>query len=175
MAVRSLQFSSFILDLDRMCLHGPAGKAELRPKSFEVLRYLVDHSGRVIGKEEVIKSVWPDVMVTDESLTRCISEVRHAIGDESQRVIKTVPRRGYLLDVPVSEIAGTTAASGTQASGTNSLAPFAGRVPDHEIDQSIVAGERKHVTVLYADFKQSLERIADRNPEEALNLKRCCH
>ena len=102
MAPRSLQFSSFTLDLDRLCLHGPAGKADLRPKSFEVLRYLVEHSGRVIGKEEVIKAVWPDVTVTDESLTRCISEVRRAIGDGSQQIIKTVPRRGYLLDVPVS-------------------------------------------------------------------------
>jgi adenylate cyclase len=102
MTPRSLQFSSFTLDLDRMCLHGPAGQAELRPKSFEVLRYLVNHSGRVIGKEELIKAVWPDVTVTDESLTRCISDIRRAIGDGSQEIIKTVPRRGYLLDVPVS-------------------------------------------------------------------------
>jgi TolB-like protein/Flp pilus assembly protein TadD len=102
MTPRSLQFSSFTLDLDRMCLLGPHGKAELRPKSFEVLRYLVEHAGRVIAKEEVIEAVWPNVTVTDESLTRCISEVRRAIGDGSQEIIKTVPRRGYLLDVPVS-------------------------------------------------------------------------
>jgi DNA-binding winged helix-turn-helix (wHTH) protein len=102
MTPRSLQFSSFTLDLDRMCQHGPAGQVEFRPKSFEVLRYLVNHSGRVIGKEELIKAVWPDVTVTDESLTRCISDIRRAIGDGSQEIIKTVPRRGYLLAVPVS-------------------------------------------------------------------------
>jgi DNA-binding winged helix-turn-helix (wHTH) protein/tetratricopeptide (TPR) repeat protein len=102
MAPRSLQFASFTLDLDRLCLFGPGGRADLRPKSFEVLRYLVHHAGRVVGKEEVIKAVWPDVTVTDESLTRCISEVRRALGDGSQRIIKTVSRRGYLFDVPIS-------------------------------------------------------------------------
>src|ERR1700731_4067960 len=104
MTPRSLQLSSFILDLDRMRVIGPAGKAELRPKSFDVLRYLVEHSSRVIGKEELIDAVWPNVTVTDESLTRCISDVRHVLGDASQEIIKTVPKRGYLLDVEVSVV-----------------------------------------------------------------------
>jgi hypothetical protein len=72
---RLLKFASFTLDLDRLCLRGPSGQIDLRPKSFEVLRYLVEHAGRVGGKEEIIKAVWPGVIVTDESLTRCISEV----------------------------------------------------------------------------------------------------
>jgi adenylate cyclase len=97
---RSLRFQSFTLDLQRLCLRGSAGEVDLRPKSFEVLRYLAEHAGRVIPKEEVIKAVWPDVTVTDESLTRCISEVRRAIGDEAQQIIKTVSRRGYLFESP---------------------------------------------------------------------------
>jgi len=99
---RWLQFSSFTLDLDRLCLFGPSGQETLRPKSFDVLRYLVAHPRRVISKDELIKAVWPNVIVTDESLTRCISDVRHALGDASQQVIKTVPKRGYLLDLEVS-------------------------------------------------------------------------
>jgi DNA-binding winged helix-turn-helix (wHTH) protein/TolB-like protein len=101
---QSLQFLSFTLDLDRLCLVGPSGQEALRPKSFDVLRYLVEHPRRVIGKDELIKAVWPDVIVTDESLTRCISDVRHALGDASQQIIKTVPRRGYLLDLKVSVV-----------------------------------------------------------------------
>ena len=97
-----LQFSSFTLDLDRLCLLGQSGRAALRPKSFDVLRYLVAHPRRVISKDELIKAVWPNVIVTDESLTRCISDVRHALGDASQQIIKTVPKRGYLLDLEVS-------------------------------------------------------------------------
>jgi DNA-binding winged helix-turn-helix (wHTH) protein/tetratricopeptide (TPR) repeat protein len=110
MAPRSLQFSSFTLDLDRLRLRGPNGDADLRPKSFEVLRYLVEHSGRVVGKEEVIEAVWPDVTVTDESLTRCISDIRHALGDVSQQIIKTLPKRGYLLDQQVSVLHAVTGA-----------------------------------------------------------------
>jgi adenylate cyclase len=97
---KSLRFQSFTLDLQRLCLRGPAGEVDLRPKSFEVLRYLAEHAGRVVPKEEVIKAVWPDVTVTDESLTRCISEVRRAIGDEAQEIVKTISRRGYLFDSP---------------------------------------------------------------------------
>ena len=82
MSQRSLQFGPFTLDLGRLCLRGPSGEVELRPKSFEVLRYLAEHPGRVVSKEEVIAAVWPDVIVTDDSLIRCISEVRRAIGDE---------------------------------------------------------------------------------------------
>lgn len=99
---RWLQFSSFTLDLDRLCLFGPSGQEALRPKSFDVLQYLVEHPRRVISKDELIKAVWPNVIVTDESLTRCISDVRHALGDASQQIIKTVPKRGYLLDLEVS-------------------------------------------------------------------------
>jgi DNA-binding winged helix-turn-helix (wHTH) protein/tetratricopeptide (TPR) repeat protein len=99
---KRLQFSSFTLDLDRLSLFGPSGRASLRPKSFDVLRYLVEHPRRVVTKDELIKAVWPNVIVTDESLTRCMSDVRHALGDASQQVIKTVPKRGYLLDLEVS-------------------------------------------------------------------------
>src|SRR5436190_7501071 len=97
-----LIFSSFTLDLERLCLLGPAGEIKLRPKSFEVLRYLVERAGQTITKDELIAAIWRDVTVTDESLTRCISDIRLAIGDQAQRVIKTLPKRGYLLEGPVS-------------------------------------------------------------------------
>lgn len=104
MTGRVLCFESFTLDLDRLTVRGVSVQADLRPKSFDVLRYLVEHAGRVVTKEELVKAVWPDVTVGDESLTKCISEIRHAIGDEGQQTIKTVPRRGYLIDVPISPV-----------------------------------------------------------------------
>jgi adenylate cyclase len=102
MRPKARQFGSFTLDLERLCLRGPAGEVELRPKSFEVLRYLTEHAGRVVSKDEIVASVWPDVIVTDDSLIRCISEVRRAIGDDSQNLVKTIPRRGYLFDILVT-------------------------------------------------------------------------
>ncbi len=101
----ALRFGAFALDLERLCLRDRSGRVDLRPKSFEVLRYLVEHPGRVVTKREMIDAMWPNVTVTDESLTRCISDVRRALGDEDQQIIKTVPRRGYLFDLPVSPLA----------------------------------------------------------------------
>ena len=89
--------------------NGPSGRADLRPKSFEVLRYLMEHAGRIVTKEEVMSAVWPNVTVTDESLTQCISDVRRALGDDGQRIVKTVPRRGYLVDAPITASEGPAA------------------------------------------------------------------
>lgn len=87
-------FEGFTLDLRRGCLCSVAQEIELRPKSFEVLRYLVENAGRLVPKDELIEAVWPSVAVTDGSLARCVSEVRLALGDGDQRMIRTVPRRG---------------------------------------------------------------------------------
>jgi adenylate cyclase len=97
-----LIFSSLTLDLERLCLLGPAGQIRLRPKSFEVLRYLAEHAGQTVTKDELISAIWPNVTVSEESLTRCISDVRLAIGDDAQRIVTTVRKRGYLLEGPVS-------------------------------------------------------------------------
>ena len=102
MTQQSFQFEGFMLDLARLSLRGPSGEISLRPKAFEVLRYLVENAGRVVTKDEVMKAVWPGVTVTDESLTHCVSEVRRAIGDKKQRIVKTAPRRGYLFEAPVT-------------------------------------------------------------------------
>jgi DNA-binding winged helix-turn-helix (wHTH) protein/tetratricopeptide (TPR) repeat protein len=154
---KSFRFGSFTLDLERLCLDGPSGHADLRRKSFDVLRYLVEHAGRIVTKEELVKAVWPDVTVSDDSLTQCISEVRRALGEASHQIIKTVPRRGYLFDCPTSASNGATVDS----------------VHDHvgeKIDRDVLIGERKYVTVLSADIEASLGLLTKRDPEEALKI-----
>ena len=75
---------------------------ELESKPFEVLLQMLHHAGEVMTKEELLESVWPDVMVVDSSLATAISKVRKAIGEEEhQPIILTVPRVGYRLAVPV--------------------------------------------------------------------------
>jgi len=120
MTQQSFQFDGFTLDLARLSLRGPSGEVPLRPKAFEVLRYLVENAGRVVTKEEVMNAVWPGVTVTDESLTHCISEVRHALGDKNQRIVKTAPRRGYLFEAPVTagDDTGEAAPAGERAAGS---------------------------------------------------------
>jgi adenylate cyclase len=99
------QFEGYTLDLARSSLRTADRDAQLRPKAFEVLRHLVENAGRLVTKEELIRAVWPNVVVTDEVLTHCVSEVRQAIGDSKQTIIVTVPRRGYRFAATVSRVA----------------------------------------------------------------------
>ena len=97
-------FGDFTLDLWRVRLLRAGAEVKLRPKPFEVLRYLVENPGRVVTKEELLHAVWPDSFVTDDSLVQCLRDVRRALGDDQQLYIKTVPRRGYIFDVEIKEI-----------------------------------------------------------------------
>lgn len=96
------RFEDCTLDLRRGCLRVADREVDLRPKSFAMLRHLVEHAGRLIPKEEVLAAVWPSAVVTDDSLARCISDVRAAIADQHHRIIKTVPRRGYVFTASVT-------------------------------------------------------------------------
>jgi DNA-binding winged helix-turn-helix (wHTH) protein/TolB-like protein/Tfp pilus assembly protein PilF len=100
---RTQSFDGFTLDLTRGCLLRGVQEIKLRPKPFEALKYLVQNPGRLISKTELIQTIWPDTAVTDDSLVQCLMEVRRALGDDGQQIIKTVPRRGYIFDKEVSE------------------------------------------------------------------------
>src|SRR5262245_45010592 len=98
---RALQFDRFTLDLARGCLRARDQEIDLRPKTFEVLCYFAENAGRLVPKQELFEAVWPNVTVCDDSLVQCIRELRRKLGDSDHRLIKTVYRRGYLLDVTV--------------------------------------------------------------------------
>src|SRR5262245_13093384 len=118
-AQKVFTFEGFTLDLTRRSLRSGDRDIELRPKSFDVLAYLVEHAGKPASREEIIEAVWPDVTVTEESLTRCVSDIRLALDDSAQRIIKTLPRRGYVLAAPVvctDPSASTVAAAGPSVS-----------------------------------------------------------
>ncbi len=99
------QFEGYTLDIARNALRAADRELKLRPKSFEVLRYLIENADRTVTKEELMKAVWPNVVVTDHVLAHCVSEVRQAIGDDVQAIIKTIPRRGYRFTAPVARVA----------------------------------------------------------------------
>ncbi|MBZ5625542.1 MAG: winged helix-turn-helix domain-containing protein [Acidobacteriia bacterium] len=74
---------------------------ELESKPLDVLLQLLLHAGEVVTKEELLESVWPNVMVVDGSLATAVSKLRKAMGDEDHPAVVTVPRVGYRLAVPV--------------------------------------------------------------------------
>jgi predicted ATPase/DNA-binding winged helix-turn-helix (wHTH) protein len=95
------QFGEFTLDIVRGCVLKAGEEIKLRPKVYETLKYLVEHPGQLIGKQELMRAVWPDSFVTDDSLVQCALELRRALDDRGQQLFKTVPRRGYLFTAKV--------------------------------------------------------------------------
>ncbi len=95
---RTQSFDGFTLDLTRCCLLRGTQEIKLAPKPFDALTYLVDNPGRLISKAELMEALWPDTAVTPDSLVQCLRDVRLALGDQDQQIIKTVPRRGYIFD-----------------------------------------------------------------------------
>ena len=121
-----LHFTQFDVDLDRGELRVGGAVIALRPKSFALLVYLARHPSRLLTKDELIEAIWPDVVVTDDSLVQCISELRSALGDGNQRLIKTIPRRGYLLEAmpvaaPPADEAVEVAVSAPSIHGSSSM------------------------------------------------------
>src|SRR5262245_6556531 len=94
----SFEFAGHVLDLRQGRLREGGFDVALRRKSLLLLEYLVKNPGRVIGKDELVAAVWPDVQVSDESLAQCIKDIRKALGAEGDGFVRTVPRRGYIID-----------------------------------------------------------------------------
>jgi pimeloyl-ACP methyl ester carboxylesterase/DNA-binding winged helix-turn-helix (wHTH) protein len=100
---KPLGFDIYTLDLQRCSLLRAGDEVQLRPKSFDVLRYLAEHAGRLVSKEELIQAIWPDLFVTEDSVVQCIGDIRAALRDDAHRIIKTIPRRGYLFAAELSD------------------------------------------------------------------------
>ena len=97
------QFEGFVLDLVRGALRDPKGmEVPLRAKSFELLRLFVTNSGRLLDRETINQAIWSDVVVTDDAITQCVRDIRRVLGDEQQRILKTVQRRGYIFGALVT-------------------------------------------------------------------------
>lgn len=81
--------------------------ARVEPKAMRVLVYLAEHPG-VIGKEQLMAAVWPDVFVSDDVLPGCISALRKALGDDARKpkIIETIHKGGYRLKATVEPLNG---------------------------------------------------------------------
>ena len=93
-------FDGFVLDVGRGALLRDDTEIRLRAKSFDALTHLVRHAGRLVPKQELMNAVWPDTVVTDDSLVQCLMEIRRALG-EAQGLIHTARGRGYRFDARV--------------------------------------------------------------------------
>jgi class 3 adenylate cyclase/predicted ATPase len=140
-------FQDYALNLRRGCLSQGGHDIELRPKSFALLRYLVENAGRLAAKDELIGAVWGDVAVTDASLARCVSDVRFALHDQAQQIIKTVPRRGYLFTAPVSEVVNESTTRGQTPSAAQTT-----HYPDESRQLTVMACELVGLAALPPEY-----------------------
>jgi predicted ATPase/DNA-binding winged helix-turn-helix (wHTH) protein len=103
------EFAPFRLDIVNQCLWRGDGLAEerilLAPKAFTVLRYLVEHPGRLVTQDELLEALWPKTYVQPEVLKSHIAAIRAVLGDDARRptFIETRSRRGYRFIAPVTE------------------------------------------------------------------------
>ena len=98
---RRLAINGVIADFGSETLRDTSGQpVALRPQAFAVLRYLAEHAGRLVTKDELMQALWPGLAVTDDNLVQCIHEIRRAFRDNDRIVLKTAPRRGYRLVLP---------------------------------------------------------------------------
>lgn len=101
------EFGEFRLDAREGTLSRDGVPVSLTPKAFATLLYLVEHSGRLVEKTEMIDQIWDGTFVEESAVSWCIWSIRNALGDDSkaQTIIKTVPKRGYrfIADVRIVE------------------------------------------------------------------------
>ena len=96
---RQLQVGEWIVEPGLARISGPAGQVHLEPKVMEVLLALAAQPRQVVGKDELLATVWGGAHVVDEVLTRSVSLLRQALGDDARRprYVETIPKRGYRL------------------------------------------------------------------------------
>lgn len=120
-----LVFPPFRLDLVNEQFWKESELVPLRPKPFAVLRYLVEHAGRLVTREELQTAIWPGTYISEGLLRGYVRDLRDALGDnaDAPRFIETVPRRGYrfLAAVVSSQQPGVSSSPTEVASSPPSL------------------------------------------------------
>ncbi len=112
------RFGRFELHAEEFRLQSEGLTIPLEPKALHLLLFLVTRPGRLVRKQEILNELWPDVAVTDNALTRCITLLRRALADSSRTptFIETVPRVGYRFVAAVTAEAEPVQASPAAAS-----------------------------------------------------------
>ncbi|GLS33658.1 DNA-binding winged helix-turn-helix (wHTH) domain-containing protein [Mesorhizobium albiziae] len=95
-----LRLNGRVVDLRRGSVTDDGGRSitTLRPQAAETLKALAAKPGEIVTKDELMQTVWGNIAVSDDSLVQCVIEIRKALGDDKHRVVRTLPKRGYVLE-----------------------------------------------------------------------------
>lgn len=149
------RFGRFRLDLGLGALISNGHEIRLRPQAYEVLRILAENHGKLVTKAHLFRAIWGDKVVTDNSLTHCLIDIRRAIGDFDFSMIRTVPRRGFIFTLPVTEVRVNSASQRQYMQLPNSIVvlPF--------VDMSEEGNQRFFADGLVEEILNSLAQIPD--------------
>jgi class 3 adenylate cyclase/tetratricopeptide (TPR) repeat protein len=155
-------FGDYILDIQRYELCRAGILLKLQPKVFELLTYLIQYRDRVVTRQELFDTLWPEQFVSDDALERLVVLARRAVGDSgrAQRVIKTVHGRGYCWVVPVEEHSLAPSGEALLTASTRVLGAVANPAVLHP-----VGAERKQVTVLSCALSAVVTQAESLDPE----------
>ena len=100
------RFEDVEVDAAQGCLRRSGDELYLRPQTFTLLLYLLEHNERLVTKDELLENVWQETAVGDDSLVQCITDIRKALGDDAHhpRFVRTIPRIGYRFIHPVKAV-----------------------------------------------------------------------
>lgn len=180
-ALMRYTFGECVFDLQRQELWRAGQAIALRPKVFQLLRYLVHHHDRVVPKAEVLEQIWPAQYIGDAALNSCLKELRQAVGDtgSGQQIIQTLRGRGYRLvaavhaveaaapaeaavpEAPVTALASVSPTTG-MAEEHRTVTLLACTVPDAALRAHALGAERLYLlmqTVLQ-QAEQAIQRYA---------------
>src|SRR6188508_2323003 len=132
-------FGEFTLETEERRLRRGTETLRLAPKAFDVLVALVEHSGHVVSKDELLARVWPESFVEEGILTVHVSALRKALGDDTRppTYIETVARSGYRFIAPVTRVASDDEPAATRAMARPvELYEFVGRGRSHLLSGS---------------------------------------
>ncbi|MGI4953274.1 MAG: winged helix-turn-helix domain-containing protein [Janthinobacterium lividum] len=133
------RFDEFSISGHRGTLQNAHGQeVPLRPKALALLQLLLERPGRLAPREELLETLWPNTTVSDDSLTQCVSDLRQAFGPRAPHILRTLPRRGYILCADVEQL---DAPAQPRAPRPQTAEPPAG---DSERTASIVLVNKTH-------------------------------
>ena len=151
----AIGFDGLVLEPARGRLLGRDGvEVALRPKAFEVLVTLAAAAGRPLSKAELLDRVWGDVHVTEDSLFQAVKDARRALDDRDGKLLRHVPRRGYMLDCPLSATTATTPPSEPSLSAARpSVAVLPFRVLGDDSAAYVAAGLVEEISIALSRFR----------------------
>ena len=152
---QAIGFDGFVIEPERGRLLGRDGdEIPLRPKALELLIALTESEGRPLDKGELLDRIWGDVHVTEDSLFQAVKDARRALDDGKGRLLRYMPRRGYLLDCTFTTARPTTTATQPELSADRpSIAVLPFRALGERTSAYVAAGLVEEISIALSRFR----------------------